>query len=398
MRKIVDFITRISIIVLIVASFFVDPMLGSAESKATTLAGLRKELSNLQYQKQQNQQNIQDTQSQINKKNQEITQAYNDIETAKTDIQIAQSKIEASDKKIQELKDKNQELLKFYESTKNNDLYLQYATGASTLTDLIMRIDAIKALANYNQDTITAMQDEIDNNNQLKVDLANKQTYLNQSIDTYQNKLTGLRGNLTALTDNFMDLDEQIKSQKQIIASYEKMGCKENQDLGECERIAGSGSWLKPVNKGTITSGWGARWGKVHYAVDIGIPEGTTVYSVASGRVTYIVRRGSCGGNQVYVNVMVAGKRYTVLYAHLLQISVSEDQQVTSSTVIGVSGGRSTAAINGGYDKCAQGAHLHFSVSNGYYGGYNSFIANNINPPGFPAKGGSFYSRTQWFG
>ena len=104
-----------------------------------------------------------------------------------------------------------------------------------------------------------------------------------------------------------------------------------------------------------------------------------------------------CGGYQVYIESVVDGKVYVMLYAHLLSYNVKLYQSVTNQTIIGYSGGYSTSAKYGGYDTCTFGAHLHYSVSEGNWTNWATFYKKLINPPGFPGKGVRFYSRTQWF-
>ena len=78
-----------------------------------------------------------------------------------------------------------------------------------------------------------------------------------------------------------------------------------------------------------------------------------------------IIRKASCGGNQVYVFHTINGKQVTSMYMHLLTINVNLGDQVTSNTVVGtVGGGRNTAS----WENCSTGAHLHFTLANGWYG------------------------------
>jgi murein DD-endopeptidase MepM/ murein hydrolase activator NlpD len=62
------------------------------------------------------------------------------------------------------------------------------------------------------------------------------------------------------------------------------------------------------------------------------VPEGTTVKSVADGKVSYI---GDIGGEEV---VVVNHGRYFTTYSHLSTISVTKDQQVKAGTQLGKSG------------------------------------------------------------
>ena len=163
----------------------------------------------------------------------------------------------------------------------------------------------------------------------------------------------------------------------------------------------------KPLVKGTITSYYGYRINpltgkgtKFHSGTDIGgNKEGTNVYATANGTVGKIIRKASCGGNQVYVWHTIGGKKYTSLYMHLLNINVSIGDKVDSNTVVGtVGGGKGTWA----WETCSTGAHLHFSVATGWYGdknsylSYSSFLAHLIDSKEvakLPNKGKWWYSR-----
>ena len=97
----------------------------------------------------------------------------------------------------------------------------------------------------------------------------------------------------------------------------------------------------------------------------------------------------------IYVQHSVNGKKYTTVYMHLKSFNVDVGDTVFLATVIAYSGGGVSTM---GYDRCTTGAHLHISVSKGYYTSYANYVANLINPPGYPGKGAYFNSRTQWFG
>lgn len=406
MRKIFKLITNFGLIVLLLSPYILEPYEVYAASKATTLKELRQELSNLQSQKKKNENAVASTEYAIKQKNNEIASAYKDIEQAQTDIEIAKDDIEKSNEEIKQLEEKSKELLRFYEVMQNNDNYMEYVTGASTITDLIMRLDAINSIMDYNEQSITNLENLIDENKQLQVDLLVKQDQLESDITTYEKKIESLEGDLSILEDAVMDIDDQINAQKELINFYVSIGCKEDQNLDECINSSNNAGWLKPLNKGKISSLWGWRISPItgknslHNGIDIaGNAEGTNVLSVGSGTVAAIVNATSkyqtqgkktCGGNQVYINVQIAGVKYTVLYAHLLSINVKVGDKVTSQSVVGRQGGGSATKA---WETCSTGTHLHFGVSKGYYTSYTKFISNNINPPGYPGKGGWFYSR-----
>ena len=194
-------------------------------------------------------------------------------------------------------------------------------------------------------------------------------------------------------------MQSQVNAYVKLCANSSKSYLGDNELLSDCTNVPYNAGWLKPLNSGKTTSTIGSRWGSYHNALDIGgNREGTPVYAAAAGTVSGIIWRYRCGGNMVYINVTVGGKKYTTYYYHLLTVNVSYGQTVTQNTIIGTVGGSSTAKSNGGYDGCTTGAHLHYGVANGYYTGTIA-RANVITPPGFPnSKGYSFKSRTDYYG
>ena len=67
---------------------------------------------------------------------------------------------------------------------------------------------------------------------------------------------------------------------------------------------------------GTVTDGYGTRWGRMHWGIDIGILERLDVRAAASGTVT---ASGWLTGYEGYGNVVTvdSGSGYSTLYAHL---------------------------------------------------------------------------------
>lgn len=374
----------------------------ASSSEATTLAELRQELKKLQQKKKdmENKKNL--TQAEKNQKNKEIYEANKEIENSETKITIAKQQIEETQKKIKELTKQTEDVLVFYEIMSGDNAYLNFITDSSSLTEMIMRSDTVNQIIDYNKEKLEELDELIETNEKLQVDLIKYEKDLNTKIDSYKAKIEQLDSSLIEMADISMDIDGEIKLVQASIKNYEAMGCGENQKFTACATMSYNSTWLKPLTSGRITSLFGNRYynGKYsfHSGIDIGVSEGTKVYSATNGKVVYIIRKSSCGGNQVYVESVVNGTTYTMLYAHLLSISVSLNQTVTNQTLIGYSGGYSTAVGHGGYDTCTGGAHLHYSVSKSHFTTWAHYYANLINPPGFPGKGASFYSRTQWFG
>ena len=109
----------------------------------------------------------------------------------------------------------------------------------------------------------------------------------------------------------------------------------------------GSGQLIWPAS-GSISSGFGMRWGRLHAGIDMPLPEGTGLRAAASGTVAIA---GWVGGYGNYTCIQHGGSLSTC-YGHQSSISVSVGQSVSQGQVIGYSG-------NTGH---STGPHLHFEV------------------------------------
>jgi murein DD-endopeptidase MepM/ murein hydrolase activator NlpD len=114
--------------------------------------------------------------------------------------------------------------------------------------------------------------------------------------------------------------------------------------------VAGSpsSSGLIWPTSGTVTSGFGWRWGRMHEGIDIAAPTGTPIAAAAGGTVIYA---GWMGG---YGNLVVIdhGGGLATAYGHQSSIAVGSGSYVSQGQTIGYVGstGHST------------GPHLHFEV------------------------------------
>lgn len=391
-------------------SYFVNPAPVYAKSEAEkTLGDLQNELAALKKKKADNEAQKQETKNQIQAKKNAIAQAEKDIDQAEKDIEEAEKKIEESNKRMEGLKEQTENIMKALQQLQNQNVYVEYVSDSSSITELVMRLAAIEQITSSNQKNLEDLKTLIKQNEQLKVDLAAKQKELEKKIPEYQSAIESLYGNLESYDKFELDIDTQIKTLEESVKDYEERSKRMFNGVIRKDvlllDLMDSSSWLKPLNKGTVTSPEGYRTHPVtgalysfHSGIDIGgNAEGTPVYAAAGGKVSGIIYRYKCGGNMVYVDVVVDGKPYTTYYYHLLTINVKVGQTVDHKTVIGTVGGGSTSTSRGGYDQCTTGAHLHFGVMNGYYAG-STPASRVIVPPGFRnAKGYSWTSRTAFY-
>jgi murein DD-endopeptidase MepM/ murein hydrolase activator NlpD len=108
-----------------------------------------------------------------------------------------------------------------------------------------------------------------------------------------------------------------------------------------------SSGFIWPVN-GTVVSGFGMRWGRMHEGIDITASSGTPSWAVAPGTV---IHAGWLGG---YGNLVVVdhGSGLSTAYAHASSILVGVGQQVAQGETVALVGSTGNSS----------GPHLHFEV------------------------------------
>lgn len=110
----------------------------------------------------------------------------------------------------------------------------------------------------------------------------------------------------------------------------------------------GGARYAKPVVGGTVTSGFGPRWGEFHGGLDIAAPLGTPIRAVAPGTV---IVAGEAGGFGLWMQVRHPDGTVTV-YGHMQTIDRAVGAHVAAGERIATVGHRGEAT----------GDHLHIEV------------------------------------
>lgn len=106
---------------------------------------------------------------------------------------------------------------------------------------------------------------------------------------------------------------------------------------------------IRPLS-GTVTSRFGARWGKKHKGLDIGAPKGTTIVASASGTVT-VSQYGYSGGYGNYI-ILSHGNGVQTVYGHCTELLVKVGEHVSQGQPIATVGNTGNS----------QGNHLHLEI------------------------------------
>lgn len=106
--------------------------------------------------------------------------------------------------------------------------------------------------------------------------------------------------------------------------------------------------WVQPIAGARFTSGYGMRWGRMHWGNDFGTPVGTPLRAMSRGTVTFAGSNGA-RGNLVRITYWDGTESY---YAHMSSFTSGPGDEVMPGDIVGNSGntGRST------------GPHLHLEI------------------------------------
>ena len=255
-------------IFLIICSFFIITNTVNAES----LKEIKDELAK----NKAEQSSIIARQKDVQKK---IASAKDDISDLEAEIEKCENEIEDLTKQIDELNaqiaEKQKEidnLLSFLQITNGDNVYLEYVFEAKSFTDFIYRSAVVEELTKYNDEVIDEMYKLIEQHRKLQAELQETIQKNEKSIAALEEKLKQYDVNLNDLAKAHTDVKKDIEAEEQTIELYEtiykQVGCSEDEDLVKClskgSGAVNSSGFMRPIEKGSISSNYGYRICPVH--------------------------------------------------------------------------------------------------------------------------------------
>ncbi len=215
-------------------------------------------------------------------------------------------------------------------TNKDRDVLDRLRALREDLGDEKIRADQARDVAAQRRQVVLARLSELQKARKEKQRLSSA---LDARIREYQAEADAVAAQESGLT-------ALIRSREQARASRSAV------DPGLDGRISGAGL-VWPL-RGSVTSGFGQRWGRLHAGIDIGAGTGTPIRAAKGGEVIFA---GSMSG---YGNCVIVdhGGGLTTLYAHQSRLGTNDGASVGQGEVIGYVGstGHST------------GPHLHFET------------------------------------
>ncbi len=326
--------------------------------KAETL----RDYENLLKKYEREQANIKD---QIGENNQLTKEAEQEIENIKKELtnmsqEIEQMHIDIVDynNEIREKTLQTKELFEYLQMTRSENVMLEYAFGAETITDLIYRIAVVKQITEDNEKKINELKDMIEYNKKREVELEDKEKQMEKRQKDLTEKITKLTKKNASLNDNSVSTEQQITTYRDQIKAYKEAGCTSNMEIGvDCFNNNSVAGWYRPTQSGYVTSEFGYRWGSLHRAVDVSNsnPYKTKIYPVATGIITSKFTDYYGALTIIIEHKTANGKYYSSLYTHLSSYSSNAvvGRKVTPNDFLGYMGAT-------GY---VTGPHLHMEIA-----------------------------------
>ncbi len=335
------------------------------KEQADKLKELEKQIADAKKKKE----DVMATKSLLDQRNQLLLEQIDDTQSQ---IQHAADEIT----RYEELEDLQYEL--FCEQVRSEEergslSYLSVLFKATSMADLLNRMEFVNEVAEYNKSLIAAIQETRANIAEEKAAMEEHEKQLGEQQDALETKLD----ETTAL------MEEYIADQKALEAVYaaEEKAAKEiaaeiDRLIAESDVIPSNEGFIWPVNTSKkISSPIGGRvspggiGSTNHKGVDIcNVGYTSSIFAVKSGKVILANTSGWGGGYGNYV-VIDHGGGVTTLYAHMSSVSVSEGQMVSQGTVIGITGNTGAST----------GPHLHYEVRiNGVYQNPLNYLAGYI--------------------
>ena len=384
---------KIGFIFLIIIIFFVAL---PKNIKAKTIKEFENEIAKYTNELQEKKNKLAKNNEEVAQIKKRITEIENEIKQAEDEVNRLQEEIDESNKKIQEKNAESKKLMKYFQVVMNDNAYLEYIFGATSIKDMIYRISVVEQLTEYNDNLMKELQKLIDENNKKQNELKQKQEDLKKLNADLKDQKARIDADSNIIRESMPSIEEQIKEAKANVEYFKRLNCGVNEDILACQyrQAQGSsgslpsvGTFSRPISNGYIVRGFGG--GHIGYDMSSS-NKSIEVYPIATGSIHAIYEDNctssywcrnmgfSCNGNAkiVVVKHSYNGRYIYSSYMHLRGYGrISQGMFVTKDTVLGYMGTTG----------CSTGPHLHLEISYCQWknnGGcsYNGYTSNMINP------------------
>ncbi len=314
------------------------------------------------------------------------------IESLENEISILEGEIEIQKIRISDKHDEIEKNTYLYGERlramylSGNDSVASILMGSSNFFDMLMRLEWVKRVADYDAnliDRLTEMKEEYEAQ---QLQLENNMAALEETVEITEGKKAEQENLKAEADDRLEELNRLCRESEGVIEqleglvddfnddieTYKKQQDEIEEEIQEIIRAKSRAQYMGDLPEGTflwpapgnqvISSPYGRRDGESHKGIDIRAGKGDDITAANSGIVIKVNnscthnygKHGSCGCGGGFGNYCIIdhGGGYSTLYGHATKITVKEGDHVTTGDVIGYVGSTGWST----------GYHLHFEI------------------------------------
>lgn len=406
-----------ALILSLIVSYIILPI----DTKAKTIKEFEEEVAKYTAELQAKKDKVAKNDAEVAQIKKKIADIENQITKAEQEIESLQAEIDKSNKEIEKKTAESKKIMEYYQISNGENAYLEYAFGATNITDMIYRMSIVEQLTDYNDKVMKELDVLIKKNQSQQQELTKKKASLKDLQKELKSEQEKIEADSSSIRETMPSVEVQIKEAQANVNYFKKLGCGSTEDILACQyRIeqsrrsssSGGGSsgsvpstngFYRPMQNGYIVRGfsWNNRTASgSHMGYDLSSNnKSIEVYPISNGVVHAIYTDGctsgswcrnmgySCNGNAkiVVIKHNYNGRYIYSAYVHLSRYgNISQGMVVTKDTVIGYMGTTG----------CSTGPHLHIEMANCHWqnkGGctYGDYTRSLINPSSivtFPSR------------
>jgi len=220
--------------------------------------------------------------------------------------------------------------------------YIDFMMGAKDFADLVLRIQGINDITEYDRGQINLLIEQVNALNADKAEVERQKAAQIQNkanLETNQETVSQLKVSITAIVTEYRKQQDLLEAKADEIAGDIEATAAILKGISEAlKNVPTSSGFIRPVGSFRVSAGvWAYPEGGIHLGVDMAASVNTPIKAVANGVViyssnacpTYGYLGNACGkpgrsysGNQVYLLVSVNNVSYAIAYLHLAQNTV----------------------------------------------------------------------------
>jgi murein DD-endopeptidase MepM/ murein hydrolase activator NlpD len=318
-----------------------------------------------------------------------VAELQAELDESRTRLEALERKLEEQTRRLEFLVEQHQlaqealeeRLVALYETDETSTL--EIVLQVNSLSDLLEQLDYFTALGEQDKEITARLEGLRDDMRVARAETAEtrkevavvtaeledktaEQQAARDALVAEQNALAAARdqkqGLLSSVREERHDHEENLEEMQAASASIAEQireaqaaaAAAAGQSSSSGSSGGGGGSPVAPSSSGfiwpvsgTLTSGFGWRWGRMHEGIDIAAPSGTPIHAAAAGTIIYAGYMGGYG-NMVIID---HGGGIATAYAHMSSIWMSGGSVSQGAAIGGV-----------GTTGSSTGNHLHFEV------------------------------------